>query len=204
MLFREPQDVARHLDLVACKGDGWHLRGHPLVRWSRGGGKGARERRNADDRHTVVPAQRRDCYMPPQTKFRPLARSVPRPWNLGGAPAAPDLMHWKLSWRRWHTASATLPPGSATGHTDPSAFGRGSRAPRLRHTLRPPANNSRAANSVAMSAGRSLNARPAFSARRPRRERLWTPSGAVEWPQSKRSNAGLSRQSGTSAHTGCG
>jgi hypothetical protein len=85
----------------------------------------------------------------PQTKFRPLAPSVPRPWNLGGSPAAPDLMHWKLSWRRCHTVSTTLPSGSPTGHTHPSASAEAlGRLRGRQHTeaSNPCANHSRAAN----------------------------------------------------------
>ena len=98
----------------------------------------------------------------PQTKFCPLAPSVPRPWNLGGSPAAPDLMHWKLSWRRCHTVSTTLPSGSPTGHTHPSASAEAlGRLRGRQHTeaSNPCANHSRAANLRSDVAGRSPCAR---------------------------------------------
>ena len=148
----------------------WSIR---FVRWSRSGGKAARERRAADDRHTVVPAQRRDCYIQPWAVWRRVGAaprrspsdegSPPRsfrstPLELGRFSGRLDLMHWKLSWRRWHTVSTTLPPGSPTGHAHQSAsaeaLGR-LRGRQHAEASTPCANQSRAAILAAMSAGRS-------------------------------------------------
>jgi hypothetical protein len=167
-------------------------------------GNGVRERRAADDRHTVVPAQRRDCYLQPWAVWRRVGAAPRRspsdevspppsfrstPLELGRFSGRLDLMHWKLSWRRWHTVSTTLPPGSPTGHTHPSASGEAlGRLRGRQHTeaSNPCAKHSSAANLAAMSAGRSVDRQsdginlaqtcspPAHESRIPRSAGLWS------------------------------